>query len=188
MNYLVIALVLLASPLLSQPQTLSVKPAFELEIDPLAYALKGYSLHGIVQLKQTRFDLGTYGIETPGKLTGNEGFSVRTTGFGIKVNQLFGTVKGVYTGIDFGYAETTAIHEKTQLQDQGHSLSLGAHLGYRYFPFLKKSNALRGIYLTPWAGISYTQPYDKINLTTYTNNRLGYFAALHLGYRFNGWR
>jgi hypothetical protein len=184
MKKLIIVLALISSQLMAQKDSLRFKKTFEIEVDPLAYLLKGYSVHGIYNHNHLRFDLGYFGIEIPGEWIGNENYTIRNTGFGLKINYMLKKVNGLYSGIDFGYGETTATENESKLQDKGHNLSLGTHLGYRIFLFPNQKNALNGLYLTPWAGISYNHVYDKIKFENYKNSKLGYFATFHIGYRF----
>lgn len=184
MKKIIIALTIISSHLMAQKDTIPFKKTFEIEIDPIAYVLNGYSIHGIYNHNHFRFDLGYYGIETPGKLTGNDGYNIRSTGFGLKANYMIRKVNGFYTGIDLGYGETVATSNESKLKDTGHNLSLGAHLGYRIFLFPHQKNALNGLYLTPWAGISYNHTFDKIKFSDYKDSKLGYFATFHIGYRF----
>jgi len=184
MKKLIIVLALISSQLMAQKDSLRFKKTFEIEIDPIAYMLKGYSIHGIYNYKHLRFDLGYYGIETPGKLTGNENYNIKSTGFGIKANYLIKKVNGFYTGIDLGYCESIATENESKLNDTGHNISLGTHIGYRIFLFPLQKNVLNGLYLTPWAGISYNHVYDKIKFENYKDSKFGYFATFHIGYRF----
>lgn len=184
MKKFILAISLLAARLQAQEGSLAFKKTVEIEIDPIAYLLNGYSVHGIYNHQHFRFDLGYYGIETPGKLTGNENYHIRSTGFGLKVNYLIKKVNGFYTGVDMGYGETTATENDSKFEDKGHNLSLGGHLGYRLFLFPHQHNALNGLYITPWAGISYNHVYDKIKFANYKDSKLGYFATFHVGYRF----
>ncbi|MBS1636143.1 MAG: hypothetical protein JST26_09520 [Bacteroidetes bacterium] len=173
-----------AGSLAAQQDSLTFKKTFELEVDPIAYALKGYSVHGIYNHNHFRFDLGFYGIETPGELTGNKGFTVRNSGFGLKANYMFRKVNGFYGGVDLGYGKTIATETESNLKDTGHNISVGTHIGYRFFLFPRQHNALHGLYLTPWAGISYNYAHDAITLGNYKESSLGYFATFHVGYRF----
>lgn len=183
MKKLLIGLLLLAgNRAAAQKQVLS--RTIEIEVDPIAYALKGYSVHAIQNFKHLRVDLGLYGIEQPASFTGNKGFETMTRGAGLKVNYLIRDVQGFYTGIDAGYAVNEVRHTESGATDKGHHLSLGVHAGYRVFLFPRSNKWLSGFYLTPWAGISYNHVYDKIRLNDYKEGKTGYFATMHIGYRF----
>jgi hypothetical protein len=184
MKKLILLLTILSGQFAAQTDPLKFKKTFEIEIDPIAYLLKGYSVHGVYNLNHFRFDLGVFAIETPGSLIGNKGYEIRSSGYGLKVNYMFDKVNGLYAGLDFGYGEVKATNSESSAADTGHNVSLGAHLGYRIFLFPKSENALQGIYLTPWAGVGYNHFYDEIKFNDYKDNRLGYFATFHIGYRF----
>lgn len=168
----------------AQSEKLTIKKTFEIEIDPIAYVMNGYSIHGVYNYNRIRFDLGFFGIEQPSSITGNTDFKTMTTGFGLKVNYLLSGVRGTYAGVDIGYAENEVSNNTNEIKDTGHSISFGGHIGYRFFLFAKKENALSGLYLTPWAGLSYNLIYDEVKFENYKEGNLGYFATLHLGYRF----
>lgn len=184
MKKLAIMLLFGCSQAMGQSGKMILKKTVEVEVDPIAYVLKGYSLHAIYMHNRFRYDWGFFGIEPPAGLTGNKDFAVRTTGFGLKVNYLLQGVKGAYVGLDAGHATNTVSNTKTGWRDIGHNASIGAHLGYRFFLFPRNQSALAGLYLTPWAGLSYNLHYDKVKLDGYKETPLGYFATFHIGYRF----
>lgn len=183
MKKLTLALIAATNCAIAQTNTMSIKRTVEIEIDPIAYAMKGYSVHGIYNHHRLRFDLGVFGIEQPGNITGNTNFTTMTRGFGLKTNYLITGVKGLYAGIDAGYAANNVTQKESEINDVGHNLSFGAHMGYRIFPFSKTGNTLSHFYITPWAGISYNQVYDAVNLSGYKEGNIGYFATFHIGYR-----
>lgn len=184
MKKLLTALVLVNQIALAQNNKLNIRNTFEVEVDPIAYAMKGYSVHGIYNHKHIRFDLGVFGIEQPGSITGNRDFEVMTRGFGLKVNYLVKSSKGLYAGLDAGYAANDVTLKMNLQNDKGHNLSLGAHAGYRFFIFPQNNRFLSGLYITPWAGISYNYIYDNVKLSGYKEGNIGYFVTLHIGYRF----
>lgn len=164
-------------------QTAVVKDHFEIEIDPIAYAMNGYSLHGIYNVDHLRFDIGAYGIEYGGEMRGGKGFSTMTRGIGVKANYLLRSVKGMYAGFDCGIAANNVTERESRQSDMGHNISVGMHAGYRLFPFAKQRGPLSAIYITPWAGISYEYVTDRVKFAGYRQNNIGYFATFHFGYR-----
>lgn len=184
MKQLIFLLLCISTQAIGQTDALSIKKTWEIEVDPIAYLLNGYSVHGVYNHNHLRFDAGIFGIEQPASLTGKKDFKVMTRGFGLKVNYLIKKVNGAYAGVDFGYATNEVTLKEDGQKDTGHNLSVGAHLGYRFFLFPRQKNLLQGFYLTPWAGISYNHVYDKVNLRNYEEGNLGFFATFHLGYRF----
>ena len=184
-SVILIGLIFFVSQLMAQ--STRAKQAFELEVDPIAYLLKGYSLHGIYHRNHLRFDVGVYGIEPPEFAHGNEGFTVKNQGVGIKVNYLFKDVQGFYAGLDGGFGSTQATFKKTEEKDTGHSYSLDVHAGYRIFPFLHAEGFLKGFYLNPWAGFGYDFIYDKVKMSSqpFKQSKTTFFPTIHLGYRFS---
>ncbi len=164
-------------------QTEDVNDHMEIEIDPIAYAMHGFSLHGIYNINRFRLDFGAYGIEYPGELKGNNGYSTMTRGLGIKGNYLIKSIKGMYAGVDCGFAANNVTARESMKNDMGHSISMGIHAGYRIFLFPKQPGFLSGLYVTPWAGVSYDHIIDKVKFSGYKQNNIGYFATFHIGYR-----
>lgn len=157
---------------------------FELEVDPIAYALKGYSVHGIYVHERMRFDLGFFGIEQPEGYSGNEGFNTHTQGVGGKINFLLNRKQTWFAGIGGGYADNKVTLEENGEVGHVYNWSLGVHAGYRWF-FLKKT-ALQGLYLAPWASLDYNMPVNTLHFEgkTYEVKRWSVFPTLHIGYRF----
>lgn len=184
MKQLIFLFACLSGQLMAQNANLPMKKTWEIEVDPLAYMLHGYSVHAVYNHQHLRFDGGIFGIEQPAAITGKKDFRVMTRGFGLKVNYMIKRVNGVYAGLDFGYAANEVTVKETNAKDTGHNLSAGAHVGYRFFLFPRKSGFWHGLYLTPWAGISYNHLYDKVDLPDFDENNLGFFATFHVGYRF----
>lgn len=183
MKELLLGLALLSQPVIAQTNLAKPSKTVEFETDPIAFALKGYSFHRIQVVNRFRFDAGIFGIEQPSTITGNKGYTTMTRGFGLKVNYLFSGVRGLYAGLDCGYAANNVKEIEGGKMDKGHNLSFGAHAGYRVFLFPDKKNYLSGLYVTPWAGISYNYIYDKVKFAGYKESNMGFFATLHIGYR-----
>ncbi|MFA7326358.1 MAG: hypothetical protein CVV25_01980 [Ignavibacteriae bacterium HGW-Ignavibacteriae-4] len=158
---------------------------FEVEIDPIAFALQGYSFHGIYLNSRIRTDLGVFGIMQPVGFNGNEGFQIKTQGVGVKVNYLLTENETWFTGIGLGYS-TNRINllESSEVQNQK-IIGIGAHLGYRWFMFENASNALRNLYLAPWFSIDYNIPINDVSFETknYNQQIISFFPTIHIGYK-----
>jgi hypothetical protein len=176
--------IFVSGKLLAQAQ--KTKNTFEIEIDPIAYLLKGYSLHAIYQPAKFRFDLATYGLQIPGKLQGKEGFNLKMQGFGGKVHYLLQGTKGFYTGLGIGYSLTEATHKESKVQDKGKFIGIGPELGYRLFFKKPKDGIYKGLYLQPWISYGYSISLNKIEFehVNYNQNPWEYFITFHIGYRF----
>lgn len=172
--------------LVANAQDNKLKNSWEIEIDPIAYILKGYSLHGIYQVNHFRYDLGVFGIQQPESYHGNKGYSLMSRGFGAKASYLIKGIPGFYTGLSTGMAfhesQNTTSLEKTH----GRSASIGIILGYRLFFKNSKSPDLKGLYITPWASFDYNYHFNKMAFGGY-NFRMktfSIFPTIHIGYRF----
>lgn len=152
----------------------------DVEIDPTAYILRGYSLHVGIGWRRLRVDLGAYAMTMPEFMHGNPDFDVSFHGFGVKA-QLFPLAeqRGLFVGVDTGLAMPLVQRRDTDLARRGLQVSVGAHIGWR-FPIIA------GLYVTPWVGVSYSFNAEDVTLAnrTYTNNPITVFPAVHIGYRF----
>lgn len=152
----------------------------DVEIDPTAYILRGYSLHVGIGWRRLRVDLGAYAMAMPEFMHGNPDFDVSFHGFGVKA-QFFPLAeqRGLFVGVDTGLAMPLVQRRDTDLARRGLQVSVGAHIGWR-FPIIA------GLYVTPWVGVSYSFNAEDVTLAnrTYTNNPITVFPAVHIGYRF----
>jgi hypothetical protein len=56
----------------------------EVETDPFAFALNGFSLHLASVMGNLRFSVGTFGIDVPRFFHGEDAWSVKMRGVGVK--------------------------------------------------------------------------------------------------------
>lgn len=168
------------------PAVAQKSPRFEAEVDPIAYALKGYSVHGIYVKNRLRTDLGLFGIEQPEGYSGNDGFEVKTKGVGLKLNYLLDSRERWFAGMGIGYANNHIRQKETDQSVRQGVLSVGAHLGYRWFLFGRKDNGWRNLYLTPWMSVDYNRPMRSVAFETsgYSQKSFSLFPTVHMGYRF----
>ncbi|HYK76801.1 MAG TPA: hypothetical protein VEV16_07480 [Daejeonella sp.] len=160
--------------------------AWEIEADPIAYLLNGYSIHGIYQIKRIRLDAGVYGIQVPEGFQSNKGYKLRNEGFGLKAQYLFNGINGFYAGVDAGYGKLRANLQETNEQASGTSISTGVNVGYKLFLQKDKQGNPNGFYLNPWMGLSYNFYPNEVKFANrnYKNDHLGFFPTVHVGYRF----
>lgn len=163
-----------------------VPTTFELEVDPLAYFMNGYSVHAIYAPGHLRFDLGVYGLELPKGMRTNEGFSTRFGGYGLKVNYSFHGIKGLYVGVGGGYTTEEATHLESGATATGRTIGVGVQVGYRFFLMKDASGQPRGLYLAPWIGLDRNFRVDDVQFSglEYTQNDWQPFPTVHIGYRF----
>ena len=84
--------------------TMSHNPAnargLDIEIDPLAYALNGYSLHLGFNTDMGRFDLGVFGLELDESLLETTSISSEMKGVGVKWDFITPKQSGVFAGLE----------------------------------------------------------------------------------------
>lgn len=152
----------------------------DIEIDPLAYALEGYSVHVGLGRRHVRVDLGAYAMTLPESLRANKDFDASFDGFGVKV-QYFRDPRqrGGFVGVDGGVTRLQVADPRTAESARQNQVGVGVNAGWRFM--------LGGhFYATPWAGIGYSFTGSDVRLATgdYDVSRLTPFAAVHIGYRF----
>jgi hypothetical protein len=155
-------------------------PAWEIEADPTAFALHGYSAHLGYAAGPLRIDLGAYGTDIPRRVHGNDRFHAAMRGYGIKAQFfLSGHTEGWFSGAGLGHATLRVRADDSGLRAAQPSASAGAESGYRF-------QLGPRFHLTAWGGVDYV-PHARdiqVGASTYENRRLQPFAAVHLGYRF----
>lgn len=178
----IILLTFFVLPGFSQEQHTS---RIEVEVDPIAYALNGYSVHGVYVYKSVRTDLGIFGLQQPESYNGNKGFRVNSGGAGLKVQYLLNERQTWFTGIGIGYGEHTITHAETGQRSMEKTLGLGVNLGYRWFLFAQSKSLLNGLYLSPWASVDYNKVIQstKFEGLNYSSAAFSIFPTVHIGYK-----
>jgi len=151
----------------------------DLELDPTAYALDGFSLHAGIGLRALRLDLGVFGLRVPEFVHRQPDFEEDFDGYGLKLQYFPNTEqRGVFVGVDGAYSRAYVRLSGSQLAARDHQLVLGIHAGFRF-------DIAAGFYGTPWLGVGYAFGADDVALDgkTFSANPLVVFPALHLGYR-----
>jgi len=170
-----------AAPALAEPAPTSATALrADLEIDPTAYVLDGYSLHGGLERGRLRLDLGAFALAVPAAIHGNDGFSAAFDGFGAKLQYFaFAAGRGGFVGVDAGVSRLLVQLDGTDLAHRQRQLSVGVNLGWR-FPIS------HGIYATPWLGLGRTVGGGDVMLggRTFTMTPWTVFPAVHVGRRF----
>lgn len=186
MKKVVFMLLMAVATISLQAQQLTQVSRFEVEIDPIAYGLQGYSVHCIYVKKRLRTDLGVFGIAQPEGYGGNKGFQVNTHGIGLKLNYLLNEKETWFAGIGTGYAVNSIERNETVETHSQKLISVGAHLGYRWFAFKNKDSAWKNLYLAPWCSVDYNSPLKKVsfNDAVYKQKALSFFPTVHIGYKF----
>ena len=157
----------------------------EVEADPLAYVLNGYSVHVGITYGKFRSSIGTFGIKQPSFQLDNEAFSVYSSGFDLKTDYLFGKTKGFHAGLQLTYGKDKIGLKGSADKENLWGLNIGARGGYR-FMFGKAENKYRGFYINPWAALIYSANAKTINrgAEAYKQSSVSIFPAVHVGWRF----
>lgn len=177
---LLLALAVSALALLLAAPVHAQQLGVDAEVDPIAYAANGHSLHVGVWLDAWRFDLGSFAAELPAFAHGNPGFEVHFTGFGAKVDRyLDAEGEGWFFGVEGALVRATIQRPDLQLADDHLQATLGVRGGYRW-TFLER------FYLQPWIGLGYAFNAKDVTLgeQRFEGSPFTVFPTVHVGYRF----
>lgn len=150
-----------------------------MEVDPLAYALQGYSLHGGYHFSSGfTVDVGIYGLHVPESFESQKDYKSQFQGYGIKINYTGKKPEGLFVGVGFGQSKITAQEIKSREEVSGDVETAGIQLGYRL--------DVGKFYVTPWVGFDYSLKELKMPTTngTYEYQRFSVFPTIHFGYQF----
>lgn len=102
------------------------------EIDPMAYILKGFSIHVGLGWKRWRLDLGNFAMAVPKFAHGNSDYDVSFDGFGAKLQYfLFAEQVGGFVGFDGGANKIYLERKGTDLAARNTQYGVGANAGWR---------------------------------------------------------
>jgi hypothetical protein len=152
----------------------------DVEVDPIAYALRGYSLHAGFSRGRFRVDLGAFAIEIPEAIHKAEGLEVFGSGFGVKLDyRPIDAVRGFFVG-----TQLTRLREDVTASAGGETRSrwlttVGARVGYRW-------TLGRGFYVLPWIGVdwSLTRRRETVAGIDYDPGRAMFLPTVHVGRQF----
>ncbi|NML21252.1 autotransporter outer membrane beta-barrel domain-containing protein [Pseudoflavitalea sp. G-6-1-2] len=188
---LLMTVLCVSASIYAQQATEKKKGHIELEVDPIAYFLKGYSFHAGYQLNRIRYDVGVFGLETPEAFTSNDDYLEKSNGVGIKADYLLGKkAGGFFVGLEADYTWTKVSIKKSTVPSQtGEAFAAGIRGGYRIM-FGRSANAQKGFYLTPWIGIDRIFHTKNVHFPAqgtrakYKQEDWRFFPTIHLGWRF----
>lgn len=152
----------------------------DIEIDPTAYVLDGYSVHAGIERGRFRLDLGAFALALPEAIHGNDGFSASFDGFGAKLQYfVFAEGEGGFVGVDVGLSRLLIQLDGSDAAGRQRQVSTGINLGWR-FPIT------HGVYATPWLGVGRSFGGGDVMLggRTFTMSPWTVFPAVHVGRRF----
>lgn len=154
---------------------------FDIDIDPIAFALNGFSFHGGYLTDAYRFDLGIFGLDMPEWADGNEKFSSAFVGAGWKVDRfLKGYTDGFFAGVDGGISRLNVTHTATNNDKDYLQYMLGVRTGYRW------NTGLGNLFVTPWIGFGYVLNAKDIEIDgdIFKASSFTPFPTVHLGWKF----
>ncbi len=157
----------------------------ELEVDPFAYFLKGYSLHLGYSIPFLRFSLGVFGVQQPDFVLKNPDLNVFTSGLDLKTDFLPQKIKGFLWGVQSTYSTDVISLKAGRLRVKHSGINIGVRGGYR-FMLGQVSKDYNGLYIVPWIALLYSPDATKIPLggTLYHQPKLFLFPTIHAGWRF----
>jgi hypothetical protein len=174
------ALPFLLMGLLSVPATAGAQSKVEIEVDPIAYAFNGFSLHVAKVFGSVRANVGTFGIDVPTAYHGNEGWNSTMRGAGVKLDNLGSSIDGFFVGVEGGYMRNRYALAASSETVERDVIGIGVRGGYR-LPLGKS-----GLYLAPWVGLGYNFHGDDVVIAgeKFERTPIGVFPTVHVGWRF----
>ncbi len=156
------------------------QPVFDIEIDPIAYALSGYSVHGGLTWKRFRLDAGVFALEAPESLHGTKGVDVYGSGYGAKLDYYpMRPLAGLFFGVQWSRFREKVTDRDTMQRSAATHQTFGARIGYRW-------NITRGFYVLPWVSVDVSAS-DRTQMVAgkeYKPGRVMFFPTVHIGKRF----
>jgi Protein of unknown function (DUF3575) len=178
MNFWKLALVCV--PFFVWPITLQAQ--WEVESDPTAYALKGFSAHvgHTVFNGRMRWQIGAFGAETPEWIHGNKGFTENSRGGTIKIDYFpLRPLRGLFFGADSNYSRVRYALEDTHERAYGNIVGIGPRVGYRF-------GLGKHLYLNPWVSTDYQFNAKDVSISgkIFHEKKYSIFPAIHVGWKF----
>ncbi len=158
---------------------------YDVEVDPIAYALGGFSVHAGIRHASFRFDLGAFAAQAPEWFHGSKGVSAYQSGFGLKCDyRFFADQHGWFVG-----AEAATVRVQLQPTDGGRAqqqrtYNVGLRTGWEFeLPY--------GFYVVPWIGVGASLGGEDATMLVATGDRevtwkhkvLVVFPTVHIGWR-----
>lgn len=173
---------LVLTVLLTASGTASAAPRWEVEADPLAYIVNGFSAHVARNLGESRMrlQLGVFGADVPDWLHGEDDFDLRVRGVTMKVDYFLAErSRGLFIGMDADYSRLRYRLQETRVATQRNLLGVGPRAGYRL-------EIGQNLYATAWVSVRYLFNADDVTVSDkrFSQDRYAIFPAVHVGWRF----
>ncbi len=155
---------------------------WEVETDPIAFGLRGFSGHVGRQIAggAGRLQIGVFGADVPEVWHGHDGVDIRARGVAVKADYFFGGHPGgLFVGVDGVYTHTRYQRDATGSETTRNGSGIGPRVGYRF-------NIGAHLYITPWVSVSYLFNTDDVMLGGERLEQKSYmfFPTVHVGWRF----
>jgi hypothetical protein len=153
---------------------------FDVEVDPLAYLLRGHSLHIGLRVSRLRFDLGTFGLMVPEFIHGQKSFEDTASGYGAKADvYLFAPQSGLFVGVESSLTQQQITDEESDVRATFWAWSAGVRAGYQF-------ELPAEFFIKPWIGIGHRFGHDDIEVAgrVFHQSPLLVFPTVHVGYVF----
>lgn len=152
------------------------------EVEPVAYILKGAGIYGRYQHNNMRYTVEVFGVEIPESLHGNEGFEASSSGMEMHVEYFFRDSKdGFFLGPEIGITNFEITHRESQVSRDRTQYGVGLRGGYRWY------TGLGNLYLSPMGGIVYTLNSTDIEIEgeVYESGPVTPFVTAGFGWSFD---
>jgi hypothetical protein len=155
---------------------------WEVEVDPTAFALKGFSAHvgHPIFRGKAHIQLGAFGAETPEWIHGNSGFTENSRGATFKFDFFpKHPGRGVFIGADGNEAWVRYELESIREHTYRNLFGLGPRIGYRF-------NLGSHLYVSPWVAVDYQFNARDVVISgkTFHESPYSVFPAAHIGWSF----
>jgi hypothetical protein len=162
----------------------------DVEVDPFAYLLEGYSVHAGIRTGYLRFDLGAFAARYPQFLAPSRELRGYGRGAGLKVDWRFTQrasvsnqwvtefLRGPFVGISAAYAWLVVTDPVSSSYASTFQINPSVRAGWDV-------PLVYGFYLSPWASVGYNFGASSVVVAgqTWKVNPLALFATVHLGWR-----
>jgi len=160
----------------------AARAQWEIEADPIAYALGGFSAHVARELPdgRNRLQAGVFGADVPDAFMSDDAFSDRSRGVTLKFDHFFGKrTAGFFAGIDGDYSREHYELKATGDTTDRNLFGLGPRVGYRF-------EIGQHLYVSPWFSAAYQFNVHDVELSGERLDQKKYsmFATVHAGWRF----
>ena len=156
---------------------------WEIEADPVAYALGGFSAHVARELPdgRERLQVGIFGADVPASFLDNDAFTESSRGVTAKFDYFVrNRTAGFFVGVDGDYSREHFGLKATGNSTDRNNFGLGPRIGYRF-------EIGQHLYVTPWFSAAYEfNVHDDVVLSgqRFDQQKHSLFATVHAGWRF----